>query len=127
MRAPDSSEPMLSKKIVWLLIIAHLTVGLATYGFSVSGLNGHWLAHELDHNGVVPPSAEHLHVSLHLSDGEHQLLHGTSHFHPFFVISLFNGLEKLIPHKAMLPSPATVQCQTTLEPPYRPPQPFFIA
>jgi len=113
---------VLSKKIVWLLIVSHLTMGLAAYGFGASGFNGRWLAHELDHSGIIQPSAEHLHVSLHLSDSEHRLLHGTSHFHPFFVVSLFSGAEALVPHKTRLPSTTAALYQTALEPPYRPPQ-----
>ncbi len=113
---------LLSKKIAWLLVIAHLTVSLAAYGFSTSDFNGHWLAHELDHSGIVFSDAEHLHESLNLSDSEHGLLHATSSFHPFFVISLFNGLEERVLHKAKFPAPVMDLHQTVLEPPYRPPQ-----
>lgn len=113
-----------SKKIIWLLIATHLMMGLTAYGFGISGFNGRWLAHELDHSGVITLSAEHRHAALHLSDSEHRLLHSTSHFHPFFVVSLFNGLQQLIAHKVKFSAPTAPLYQAALKPPYRPPQPF---
>ncbi len=109
------------KKIAWLLLLVNLLTSLSAYGFS-AGSNPRWLAHELDHHGIVAMSAEHQHAALHLSDSEHRLMHCSAQFHPFFVISIFHGFADPAPRTIPVPAHLVAPYRVEAEPPYRPPQ-----